>query len=257
MRIALLGSGRMGAEVETAAAAAGHEVVARLGRARMDVRDERLADALAGADVAIDFSVAQQVPRSVRAAALAGLDLVVGTTGWHAPDVDFRPLVEAGHGVVHGANFSVGIHLFLRLARDAARLADAAGGYDVHIEETHHRRKRDHPSGTAIRVAETILDEVDAKARWAPGPPDGPGDPAVLYVTSVRAGEVPGTHVIGLEGTYDRLEMRHEASGRTGFAQGALRAAEWIGGRGGLHTFEEVVADLLDTGNRQGTESAR
>jgi len=256
MRIALLGSGRMGAEVAKAVSAAGHELVAQLGRERMDVRDEELAGALGDAEVAIDFSVVQQVPRSVRAAALAGVDLVVGTTGWQAHEVDFRPLVEAGHGVVHGANFSVGVHLFLRLAKEAARLAGATGGYDVHVDETHHRHKRDHPSGTAIRVAETLLGEVGTKVRWAPGPPDGPGDASVLYVTSVRAGEAPGTHVIGLEGTHDRMELRHEARSRAGFAQGAVRAAEWIRGRGGVHTFEEVVADLLDTGNRQGTESA-
>jgi 4-hydroxy-tetrahydrodipicolinate reductase len=252
MRIALLGIGRMGAEVDAAAAAAGHTVVASLARAAMDVSDEELAARLSDAEVAVDFSVAQQVPRSVRAAVLAGVDLVVGTTGWSPNEVDFSAVQRAGHGVVYASNFSLGIHVFLRLAREAARLAGAAGGYDVHVDEVHHRHKRDHPSGTAIRVAETLLGELGAKVRWAPGPPDGPSDPDVLYVTSVRAGDVPGTHVIGFEGADDRMELRHEASSRAGFAQGAVRSAEWIHGRVGVHTFEEVVADLLDGRMQQG-----
>lgn len=246
MKIALLGDGRMGAEVATASEAAGHEVVVRLGRDAMAGGGTALAARLEGADVAIDFSVAEQVPRSVAAAARAGVDLVVGTTGWGQSDVDFQPLVEAGRGVVHGANFSLGVHVFLRLAREAARLAEAVDGYDVHIDEVHHRYKRDHPSGTAIRVAEEVLAEAGSKTRWAPGPPDGPPDASTLYVTSVRAGEIPGTHVVGFEGRDDRMELRHEARSRAGFATGAVRAAEWVRGRSGIYRFEEVVDDLLD-----------
>lgn len=245
MRIVLLGDGRMGAEVSAAAAAAGHTVLARLGRRELE--DEgALSARIAGADVAIDFTAAEQVPRSVRAAAAAGVDLVVGTTGWTRDQVDFRPVAQAGHGVVYGANFSLGVHLFLRLTKEAARLAGAAEGYDVHVEEIHHRYKRDHPSGTGIRLAEAVLGEIGGKTRWAPGPPEGAPDPTVLYVTSVRSGEVPGTHVVGLEGPDDRIELRHEARSRKGFALGAVRSAEWVHGRRGIHTFEEVAADLLD-----------
>ncbi len=253
MRIALLGTGRMGAEVAAAAKDAGHEVVARLGRPELGLPTADAAARVAGADVAVDFTVAEQVPRSVALALRAGVDLVVGTTGWHPHEIDFRALVDAGHGVVYGANFSLGVQLFLRLVREAARLADAVGGYDAHVEEMHHRHKRDHPSGTARRVAEEVLAELGDKERWLGGPPESVADPAVLYVTSVRAGEVPGTHVVGLEGAHDRLEVRHEAKSRSGFARGAVTAAEWIRGREGVHAFEEVVADLLD---RNGQERA-
>lgn len=246
MRIALLGTGRMGQEVAVAAEAAGHEVVARLGRTELNLGVGDAAAHIEGADLAVDFTVAEQVPRSVALAAHAGVDLVVGTTGWQPHEVDFRPLAAAGKGVVYGANFSLGIHVFLRLVREAGRLAAAAGGYDVHVEETHHRHKRDHPSGTALRVVDALLAHLDDKADWACGPPEGVADPATLYVTSVRAGEVPGTHVVGMEGPHDRLELRHEAKSRSGFARGAVAAAVWIRGRGGAHTFEEVVADLLD-----------
>lgn len=247
MRIALLGDGRMGAEVATAAEAAGHRIAARLGRGALTGADADVAALLADADVAVDFSVAEQVPRSVRAAAAAGIGLVIGTTGWRADDVDFSALLDAGRGVVHGSNFSLGVHLFLRLAREAARMSVALGDYDVHVEEIHHRHKRDHPSGTAISIAETLLGARDDRVRWEAGPPDGPPDPKVLYVTSVRTGEVPGSHIIGFEGPHDRFELRHDARSRAGFAQGAVRAAEWIEGRRGVHTFDEVVSDLLDS----------
>ncbi len=243
----LLGAGRMGAEVEAAAKAAGHIVVARLGRSALTSSEADLAARLAEADVAIDFTVAEQVPRSVRAAPAAGVDVVVGTTGWSVDEVDFNAVVDGGHGVVYGANFSLGVHVFLRLAKEAARMTAAIGGYDVHVEEIHHRHKRDHPSGTAIRLAETVLDELDGPTHWKAGPPDGPPDPSVLYVTSVRAGEVPGSHTIGFEGRDDRIEVRHDARSRAGFAEGAIRAAEWIRGRHGIYTFDEVVADLLDS----------
>jgi 4-hydroxy-tetrahydrodipicolinate reductase len=96
-------------------------------------------------------------------------------------------------------------------------------------------------------VAETILEEVGDKTRWTLGPPSGPAEPDVLYVTCLRAGEITGTHVVGLEGVDDRLELRHEARSRAGFARGALRAAEWVSGRAGVFSFEDVVADLLDS----------
>lgn len=246
MRIALLGTGRMGREVAAAAEGDGHEVVARLGRMELNLLAEDAAGRIAGADVAVDFTAAEQVPRSIEVATLADVDLVVGTTGWHPDEIDFEALIEAGHGVVYGANFSLGVHAFVRLAREAARLADAVGGYDAHVDEVHHRYKRDHPSGTALHVAREVLAELSDKTRLASGPPEGVADPAVLYLTSVRTGEVPGTHVVGLEGAHDRLEIRHEARSRAGFARGAVAAADWILGRGGVHTFDEVVADMLD-----------
>lgn len=246
MRIALLGTGRMGAAVAEAAAAAGHDVAVRLGRDALAGPETEVVGRIAGVDVAIDFTSSEQVARSVRAAAAAGVDVVVGTTGWSAAAVDFDAVAKAGRGVVHGANFSLGVQLFLRLAKEAARMAGVLGGYDAHVDEVHHRHKRDHPSGTAIRIAEVMLAEMTGSTRWAPGPPDGPPDPAVLYVTSVRAGEVPGSHTIGFEGRDDRIELRHDAHGRAGFARGAVRAAEWIRGRPGVHTFDEVVSDLLD-----------
>lgn len=245
MKIALVGYGRMGRAVEEQAGPAGHTVAARLGRNALSDGADALAEALTGADVAIDFSSGSLVPATVRAAETAGVDLVVGTTGLgeeaHQAMEDAR-----GIGVVHGPNFSVGVHLFFRLAREAARLVDAAGGYDVHVHEAHHRHKRDHPSGTAWRLADLLVEGLGAKARWRPGPPEEQADPGTLYVTSTRAGEIPGTHTVGIEGSHDRMELTHEARSRDGFAAGAIRAAEWVQGRQGVFTFTEVMDRILD-----------
>ena len=250
MRIALVGYGRMGRAVEVEAVSSGHEIVARLHSVELAAGSEALTAALTPADVAIDFSIGSQVADTLKSATESGTALVVGTTGFGEATAEALEAVE-DIGLVHGPNFSVGVHVFLRLAREAARLCDAVGGYDVHLLETHHRHKRDHPSGTAIRAADVLLEASSGKKRWREGPPEGVADPATLYVTSIRSGEVPGTHVVGLEGPYDRMELRHEARSRAGFALGAVRAAEWIEHRKGSFTFEEAMNDIL--GKRSGS----
>lgn len=235
----------MGRAVEAEAGAAGHHVVARFDPLEASAEATTLADALSGADVAVDFSVAEEVAGTAAAAAAAGVDLVVGTTGWGEETLRALRAAAADIGIVHAPNFSEGVHVFLRLAQEAGRLADAVGGYDVSIHEVHHRHKRDHPSGTARRIAEVLVDALSSKHRWRPGPPEGAADPETLYVTSARTGEVPGIHVIGIEGSHDRIELRHEAGGREGFARGAVRAAEWVRGRRGLFTFEYVMDELV------------
>lgn len=237
MKLALLGYGRMGRAVEAAAEEMDEEVVARI-----DAAGELNEDALAGAEVAVDFTVPDAVVDNVRAVSGLGLDLVVGTTGWHDRMDEVRKAVEAaGTGLIWAPNFSLGVQLFFRLARRLGELADALEEYDVHVEEAHHRHKLDHPSGTARTLAGILVETLERKKRWAPGPPEGAPDPSTLLVTSVRAGEVPGTHRVGVEGPEDRMELSHEARGRGGFARGAVRAARWIRGRSGVHTLDDML----------------
>lgn len=251
MKIALLGYGRMGREVESVALEAGHDIVLRVdvdaGQADLpgdDHVDARLADA----DVAIDFSVASAVADHVARAGRAGTDVVVGTTGWEE-DMDRvrRSVEESEIGLLYGPNFSLGAHLFFRLAELAGELAGRLGQHDVHLVEAHHRHKRDHPSGTAKHVADLLVRAVDVKERWEPGPAD-PDAPEVLQVTSIRAGEVAGVHLVGLDGADDRIEVRHEARGRRAFARGAVEAAEWLSGRKGYYTIDDLLDDRFDTG---------
>jgi len=237
VRVALLGYGRMGREVEAAALERGHEVVAVVeegGTSR---------GALSEAEVAIDFTTPGAALPNIREATRLGLDLVVGTTGWYDHLDEARAAVEAaGTGLVWAPNFSLGVQLFFRLVEQTGRLVDALEEYDVFVHEVHHRHKVDHPSGTALRLADILVDALARKERWAEAPSAGAPDPAVLWVGSSRAGEVPGTHQVGLEGPDDSIQLQHTARGRRGFARGAVVAAEWIRGRKGFHGID----DLLD-----------
>ena len=253
MKIALLGFGKMGRAVEAVAEAEGHEILLRL-----DVDANRdgegiTAAAMRGVDVAIDFSWPEAVVTNVERAAGLGIDLVVGTTGWYDRLDDVAAFVKKTRtGLIYAPNFSIGVHLFFRLARLAGRLANSRGGYDLHCREEHHRHKRDPPSGTALRLAEIVLEEVDRKRRWVElsgaGGMDA-ADPEALVVEVVREGDATGTHLLVIDGEDDRIELRHTAKDRRAFARGAVAAAEWIRGRRGLFTID----DLLDgTAARRG-----
>lgn len=244
MKVALIGYGKMGHAVEGAAGARGHEVVARL-----DAGDAIERGSLAGAEVAIDFTVPDAVERNAARVAEAGADLVIGTTGWYDRMRDVEAAVRAGGiGCVWAPNFSLGVQLFFRLAREAGKLADALEEYDVHVHEAHHRHKLDHPSGTARKLAEILVEAIGRKTSWREGPAEGAPDPAVLWVSSARAGEIPGIHEVGFEGPADSVVLRHVARGREGFAGGAVAAAEWVRGRKGFFGIDDMLADRFGRG---------
>jgi 4-hydroxy-tetrahydrodipicolinate reductase len=230
MKLALIGYGAMGQLVAKLAAEQGHQVVLTLdiGDASRDVAD--LANALRGCDVAIDFSVAETVPKNAEACARAGVPIVVGTTGWQSQvDKVQRIVTEHGGALIYGANFSVGVQVFYRLAARAAELFRDLESYDGFIEEAHHKRKRDAPSGTAVQLRKILTDGL---SRDVP-------------VTSTRAGYVPGTHRLGFDSAADQITLTHTARSREGFAAGALVAASWIIGRQGVFEFSEVFDEIL------------
>lgn len=239
MRLALVGYGRMGRAVEEAALSRGHEVIRRIDPASPDTDnpDQPLADT----DVAIVFTTPEAVWESVTMVAEAGVDLVVGSTGWSKDLGKVASAVQsAGIGMIHSPNFSTGVYVFRLLAAAAARLIDGLEGYDVRIHETHHEHKVDHPSGTAIALAEILVEGLSSKHRWEED--EGQGvrpDAGTLYVESTRTGEVAGIHEIEFTGPGDVLELKHVAKGRAAFAKGAVVAAEWIHGRKGIYTMDD------------------
>jgi 4-hydroxy-tetrahydrodipicolinate reductase len=186
---------------------------------------------LSGHDVAIDFSAAAGVLQHVHACALAGVPLVEGTTGWQEQEAEVRRIVlEHDGALVFGANFSVGVNLFYRIVANASSLFAAVKGYDPFIEEAHHNRKRDAPSGTAIRLRELMQRELGR---------------VEIPVSSTRAGHIPGTHKVGFDSEVDQITLTHTARSRAGFAAGALVAAHWIIGRKGVFEFSEVMDEII------------
>ncbi len=246
MKLALVGYGKMGRAIDVLAKERGHEVVARIDPT-LDT-SEIDASTLGGAEVAIEFTVPGQAVENIKTLAAAGVNTVVGTTGWHQHlDEATAAVTAAGTGMVHASNFSLGVNLFLRLARTAAKMADALTEYDIHVREAHHRHKVDHPSGTAITLAEILIEELGRKESWEAALPDGAPQPQVLYVASERVGDMAGSHVLGLEGPDDRIELRHEARSRAGFARGAVAAAEWIHGKSGVFTLDDMLAETFSS----------
>ncbi|HYC33487.1 MAG TPA: dihydrodipicolinate reductase C-terminal domain-containing protein [Gemmatimonadales bacterium] len=226
MRIVIVGTGRMGLAVAAMAEARGH-AVGLVGSAENPGGTGLTKARLGDADVAVEFTRPDAAVANVIALVDAGLPVVCGTTGWEAELPKVEALVDRqGGALLHGANFSVGVHLFLRAARQLAERMAGRREFDAFILEEHHRAKRDAPSGTA-RVLRERLRETDA-AREYP-------------ITSVRAGATPGTHVLAYDGPDERIALTHVARSRRGFAAGALAAAEWLPGRKGVHTFEDML----------------
>ncbi|HRV07184.1 MAG TPA: 4-hydroxy-tetrahydrodipicolinate reductase [Acidobacteriota bacterium] len=236
LKIALVGLGRTGSEVERAAQARGHEVVARF-----DVDCPlRAASELAQAHVLIEFSLPTVVPDTLQIAATRGIPVVEGTTGWYdrLPELVRLP----GLTMIYSPNFALGVHVFTQLVREAARRLADLEEFDVYLHEWHHTGKLDSPSGTARRLAEIVLREMPRKRRLLEDRCDGRRiDPDELHVTSTRVGGVPGIHEVGFTSSGETLTLRHQAHGRECFAQGAVRAAEWIVGRKGVFTLDDML----------------
>lgn len=230
MKIALIGYGAMGQLVAGRARDAGDEISATI-TSQDNLNMTELAERLKGHDVAIDFSVGGAVLEHVEACARAGVPLVEGTTGWKGQEADARRIVTAHNGaLVFGANFSVGVNVFYRIVAHATSLFAAVEGYEPFIEEAHHSRKRDAPSGTALRLRELM-----AQHRGGVEVP----------IASTRAGSIPGTHRVGFDAAADQITLTHVARSREGFAVGALLAARWIIGRRGVYEFGDVIDEIL------------
>ncbi|MEA2691957.1 MAG: 4-hydroxy-tetrahydrodipicolinate reductase [Acidobacteriota bacterium] len=230
-RLALVGYGRMGRMVAELAPAHGFEVAATLTSADNPEGAGLTAERLAGVEVAIDFSIAAAVPGNVRRLAALGIPVVVGATGWGTELARVRAAVErSGSGLVYGANFSVGVQIFYRLAATAARLMAEAEEYGAWAYEIHHDQKKDAPSGTLLELVRRM---------------EGAGFSRQVDVASNRAGKVPGTHVLGFDSEADTITLEHRARSRTGFAHGALKAARWLLGRTGFYEFGEIWDQIL------------
>lgn len=234
-RLALVGYGKMGRLLEQLAPAHGFEVALRLDGESSAGGAGITPGSFRGVDVAIDFTTPEAVPGNAERIAALGVPLVVGTTGWSAHLPRVREAVERhGSGLLHGANFSVGVQVFYRLAEAAARLLAAEASYDAWAYEIHHKMKKDAPSGTLLQILKVM---------------EGAGYGRPVDVASNRAGAVPGTHQLGFDSEADTITLEHRARSRAGFAHGALRAARWMIGRTGFYEFSQVWEEIIEERN--------
>lgn len=249
MRIALIGYGKMGKEVEKAAKMRGIEIVAiidpnaepKSGRFR-----EITAAALMNADVAIDFTTPAAVAENIRKASGLGKNMVVATTGWHDKLEEARHIVQStGTGLIYSSNFSIGVNVYFRIIEEAAKLFNKVDAYDVYGFEEHHNQKVDSPSGTAKTAADILLRNIERKKKAVYDKLDRKIEPDELHFASIRAGSIPGTHAVGFDSEADTIELKHTARNRSGFAAGALMAAEWIQGKRGFYTMNDFMQDYF------------
>lgn len=228
MNLLILGRGKTGSVVAEIAAERKHRVQAA-GSAENPACAALTPEKLRAIDAVIDFTAPHSVLAHIEACVRAGKNMVVGTTGWHTEVDRIRSLVERrGTGFLYAANFSIGVNLFLEVARTAA--AALLHDYSGQIFERHHASKKDAPSGTAIALQKTIR--------------QGSGKDEELEIISFREGDVVGLHEVVLESSADRIYLCHDAKSRRGFAEGAVRAAEWLSGKKGFYEFKDVWREL-------------
>lgn len=225
MNFLVLGKGKTGSLVAEVAQQRGHQVRV-LGAADNANAAALTQAALRGVDVVIDFTTPQAVVQNIEACAQAGASMVVGTTGWYGELPRVKELVErAGTGFLCSPNFSVGVNVLFEIARAAG--AALRHGYAGHIVERHHEQKKDKPSGTAIHL-KRIMDEASGRD---------------VEITSIREGDIVGTHVLLLDSASDTMMITHDAKSRRGFAEGAVQAAEWLAGKKGFFEFKDVLTE--------------
>ncbi len=230
MKIALVGYGKMGKIIDEISQSRGHEIVARL-------RETPTTETLNGAEVAIEFSNPEAAYENIRVCLEHKIPVICGTTGWldRKPDIEAITM-EQNSAFLYGSNFSLGVNLFFALNKKLAQLMNNVHEYTCQLEEIHHIHKKDAPSGTAISIAEGIMENSDYEA-WKLEETKG----KELGIFAIREDEVPGTHSVFYRSEVDEIEIKHTAFNRNGFALGAVIAAEWIVGRQGIFSMNDVL----------------
>ncbi|MBQ2534481.1 MAG: 4-hydroxy-tetrahydrodipicolinate reductase [Prevotella sp.] len=234
MKIALIGYGKMGKMIEKIARERGHEIVSIID---IDNQEDFESEAFASADVAIEFTAPQAAYGNYLRAFQKDVKVVSGSTGWmkdHGDDV--KRMCEEGQTLFWASNFSIGVAIFSAVNRYLAKIMNQFPQYDVEMEETHHVHKLDHPSGTAITLAEQIVENIDRKEAWA----EDTTDPNMLRIDHIRRGEVAGIHTIRYDSPADIITITHDAHSRQGFALGAVLAAEYTNDHSGLLTISDM-----------------
>lgn len=236
MKAAIIGYGKMGREIERILIGRGHEIALIIDQ---DNASDLTAENLARADVAIEFTTPSTAYGNIRKCLECGAAVVSGTTGWTDRLAELQALCrEKGGAMFYASNYSLGVNLMFRLNRELARLMNRFAAYEVSIAETHHTEKKDSPSGTAVTLADDIIARLDRKSGWVN---EKTGDPSLIGIESFRVGMTPGDHSVTYTSEDDVLEIRHSIKNRRTLALGAVVAAEFLCGRSGVYTMEDLI----------------
>ncbi|WP_219226696.1 4-hydroxy-tetrahydrodipicolinate reductase [Pedobacter antarcticus] len=242
MNIALIGYGKMGQIIERFAIERGHEIVLKIS---VDNQEDLTAANLKKADVAIDFSTPDAAINNIYACFDANVPLVVGTTGWYGQLQEIKnECLSRNNSLLYGSNFSIGVNLFFHINEVLAKVMNNYPAYDVQVEEIHHTQKLDSPSGTAMTLAEGIIEQLDRKNEWLNelngSVTEDPLKADQLLIASERIENVPGTHTVIYSSEVDEIEIKHTAHNRAGFALGAVVAAEWLQHKQGFFNIADI-----------------
>jgi len=252
MRIGIAGFGRMGELIRNKAIACGHEVGAVIdpfSKHEAVTAAEFSLDSLP-LDVIIDFTIPEAVKNNIRLYGQLKVPAVIGTTGWYSDMPEVAEIVgKSGIGLIWSGNFSLGVNIFFSLVKKAGMIMNRFAQYDVMVHEYHHRHKADSPSGTAAMLGDILLSTLDRKESILDRTPAGVIKETELHISSTRGGEIPGTHRVIFDSEEDSLIIEHSARSRSGFADGALMAAEWIKDRKGFYNLEDMIQSLIGGGD--------
>ena len=244
MNIAIIGFGKMGKTIKNLAEAGGDVVVLTID---LENRADFTPENLRKADVAIEFSRPETAFENIRTCLEAGVPVVCGTTGWLDQLEEAKALCKANNGALfYASNYSIGVNVFFAVNRYLSKLMAGQSQYDVHMEEVHHTQKLDHPSGTAITLAEGVLENFTKKKNWKAHLQTAENEHVnlpldALSIISKRVENVPGTHVVTWDSGIDTIEISHVAHSREGFASGALAAAKWLVGKRGCFGMQDML----------------
>jgi len=235
MKIAILGYGKMGMEIEKIALSRGNEIVLKIGIENLgDLTEENLKKA----DVAIEFSTPDTAYNNIQLCFKVNVPVVVGTTGWLEKLDSCIEQTKQGAGLFYASNFSVGVNVFFEINKKLAQLMAPYSDYKVEMEEIHHTEKLDSPSGTAITLAEGIIDNIPPAVNWINEPSENSSE---IGIVSKRIENVPGTHVVTYENDIDEIYIKHTAHNRKGFALGSVLAAEFMNGKSGYYGMSDLL----------------
>jgi 4-hydroxy-tetrahydrodipicolinate reductase len=240
MKFLLIGYGKMGKEIEKIAIARGHEIIGRISSAD---NHQLTSDLLSKSDIAIEFTRPDAVMGNIDLCFNSRIPVVTGTTGWYDKlDEVKTKCIEQHQSFFYASNFSIGVNIFFELNRTLASMMNHQKEYDIAIEEIHHTQKLDSPSGTAITLANDLIQKINRKSNWKSIEVPVKRSDNTLYIHSERRGEVTGTHIVKYTSPNDLIEIRHESFNREGFATGAVLAAEWLKGKTGFFTMRDMLS---------------